>query len=155
MKHGCRGFTLLELMIVIVLTGVMLGMVNFATGRNPGLDARLEATHIASMVGQLRERAVLEGRVYGVRLSAEGYRPMRLESQGWRPLSGVRQWPANLQVDVEQEGHFVALARDEGSPQWLMLSSDETSVFSLTFSSTDRTWLRLSSDGLGEVVIDG
>lgn len=36
-----------------------------------------------------------------------------------------------------------------------MLSSDETSVFTLSFGSEKKTGISLSSDGLSEVVIDG
>lgn len=36
-----------------------------------------------------------------------------------------------------------------------MLSSDETSTFTLTFETRGRAWLSLSSDGISEVVIDG
>jgi general secretion pathway protein H len=37
----------------------------------------------------------------------------------------------------------------------LLLSNDETSAFTLTFESGNRTWLSLSGDGIGEVAIDG
>lgn len=37
------GFTLLELMIVIVLIGILLGMVSLAMGQNPARQARQEA----------------------------------------------------------------------------------------------------------------
>jgi general secretion pathway protein H len=60
-----------------------------------------------------------------------------------------------LRLRLTHYGYSVNLGADEGPPQLLMLSSDETSPFTLTFESKDRTWLSLSSDGVGEVVIDG
>ncbi|MHC8303829.1 type II secretion system minor pseudopilin GspH [Pseudomonas sp. PB3P13] len=155
MRQRCRGFTLLELMIVIVLIGVLLGMVSFATGPNPARQARQEAEGIAGMIQQLRERAVLEGQEYGLRLSVDGYRAMALEGEGWQPLAALNRWPENLRPQLEVDSQFVDLGVDDGPPQLLMLSSDETSAFSLTFASADTTWLNLSSDGIGEAVIDG
>ncbi|MGY2288312.1 type II secretion system minor pseudopilin GspH [Pseudomonas sp. SDO528_S397] len=155
MRNGCRGFTLLELMIVVVLVGVMLAMVSFAVGPNPAGIARQEADVIARTLQQLRDRAVLEGREYGVRLSTDGYRTVRLDGRDWRPVTPLRAWPASLQLRLEQEGQFVSLGQDSGPAQLLALSSDETSEFTLTFFIRDRTLLHLSSDGIGQVVIDG
>ena len=155
MPRGCRGFTLLELMIVIVLVGVLVGMVSFATGMNPGRQARQEADALAGVIRQLRERAVLESQEYGVRLSGDGYRALRLDTRGWEPVSAFYRWPDNLRLRLKHDGYSAALGADEGPPQLLMLSSDETSVFTLTSESKDRRWLSLSGDGVGEVKIDG
>ncbi|MBV4522538.1 type II secretion system minor pseudopilin GspH [Pseudomonas sp. SWRI74] len=155
MRRSCRGFTLLELMIVIVLIGVLVGMVSFATGMNPARQARHEADTLAGMIRQLRERAVIEGQEYGVRLSVDGYRAMRLDVRGWEAMTAVYRWPDQLRLRLKQDGYSVSLGADEGPPQLLMLSSDETSSFTVTFEVRDRIWSRLTSDGIGEVVIDG
>lgn len=155
MGRRCQGFTLLELMIVIVLIGVLLGMVSFATGLNPARQARHEAEALAGLIRHLREQAVLESREHGVRLSDRGYRAMRLGVRGWEPLSALNRWPDSLRLQLKNNGYRVILGADEGPPQLLMLSSDETSAFSLTFETRGRTWLNLSSDGIGTVQIDG
>jgi len=155
MRRSCRGFTLLELMIVIVLIGVLVGMVSFATGMNPARQARHEADTLAGMIRQLRERAVIEGQEYGVRLSVDGYRAMRLDVRGWEAMTAVYRWPDQLRLRLKQDGYSVSLGADEGQPLLLMLSSDETSSFTVTFEVRDRIWSRLTSDGIGEVVIDG
>ncbi|WP_237883749.1 type II secretion system minor pseudopilin GspH [Pseudomonas sp. PGPR40] len=154
MRRRCQGFTLLELMIVIVLIGVLLGMVSFATGPNPARQARLEAHGFISVIQHLRERAVLDGEEYGIRLNNSGYRAMRLTAYGWEPMAALHIWPDNLQLRLEQDGDALILGADEGAPQLLMFSSDETSPFTLTFATAGRTSLSLSSDGLGEVLID-
>jgi len=146
MRRSCRGFTLLELMIVIVLIGVLVGMVSFATGMNPARQARHEADTLAGMIRQLRERAVIEG---------QEYRAMRLDVRGWEAMTAVYRWPDQLRLRLKQDGYSVSLGADEGPPQLLMLSSDETSSFTVTFEVRDRIWSRLTSDGIGEVVIDG
>jgi general secretion pathway protein H len=59
-----------------------------------------------------------------------------------------------LRLSLEQEGYSMSLGADAGQPQIQMYSSDETSTFSLTFAGKDRVWASLSSDGVGEVMID-
>lgn len=155
MKQRCRGFTLLELMIVIVLVGVLLGMVSLATGGSPGRQVRQEAEVMLQVIHQLRQRAVFEGQEYGLRLSGEGYRAMRQTARGWEPVAGLSRWPASVKPRLSQDGFWISLGTDDGAPQLLMLSSDESSAFKLTFVSSNRVWLSLSGDGIGEVVIDG
>lgn len=154
MRRRCRGFTLLELMIVLVLVGVLLSMVTFAVGANPARAARQDGEAIVRLVQQLRDRAVLEGVEYGVRLSTDGYRAVRLAGQDWQAVSGLYAWPAELRLRLEQEGQFMSLGADQGPAQLLALSSDESNEFSLTFFIQGKTVLRLSSDGIGQVVLD-
>ncbi|WP_081015211.1 type II secretion system minor pseudopilin GspH [Pseudomonas fluorescens] len=155
MGYRCRGFTLLELMIVMVMVGVLLGMVSLASGGSPVRQVRQEAEAMVQVTHQLRERAVFEGQEYGLRLSADGYRVMRLGVRGWEPVKELTDWPLSVRVRLQQDGYTVDLDADEGPPQLLMLSNDETSAFTLTFESGNRTLLSLSGDGIGEVVIDG
>lgn len=155
MRQCCQGFTLLELMIVLVVIGMLLGMVSLVVAPNPLREARYEAGEVAGMIQRLRERAVLNGEQYGIRLSESGYRVMQLQDREWRPMAAFHQWPAHLRLHLEQDGQALTLGGDQGLPQLLMLSSDENTAFILTFSMGDRTLLSLSSDGLGEAVIDG
>lgn len=155
MGYRCRGFTLLELMIVLIMVGVLLGMVSLASGGSPVRQVRQEAEAMVQVIHQLRQRAVFEGQEYGLRLSADGYRVMRLGVRRWEPVKELRTWPLSVRLRLQQDGYRVDLDADEGPPQLMLLSNDETSAFTLTFESGNRTWLSLSGDGIGEVVIDG
>jgi general secretion pathway protein H len=146
---------LLELMIVMVLVGVLLGMVSFVSGGSPAREVRQEAEAMVQVIHQLRERAVFEGQEYGLRLSTDGYQVMRRSVRGWEPVAALSRWPQSVRPRLKEDGYSIDLGADEGPPQLLLLSNDETSVFTLTFESSNRTWLNLSGDGLGEVVIDG
>ncbi|MGX9382364.1 type II secretion system minor pseudopilin GspH [Pseudomonas sp. JQ36] len=154
MRQRCRGFTLLELMVVMLLIGMLLGMVSLVGGNNPAQVARQEASRIARMIEQFRERAVLEGREFGVGFSLEGYRVLQLDAQGWQPLTALQQWPADLHAQLVLDGLPVRLLNSAPAPQLLMLSSDEISAFSLLLASRERVWAGLASDGLSEVTLD-
>ena len=60
---GERGFTLLELLVVITIIGVMLAFVpGFLLRGQPGLDVEVAARSIADALRQTRSQAVLENR---------------------------------------------------------------------------------------------
>lgn len=141
-------------MIVIVVVGVLLGMVSLAGGGSLVRQVKQDAEALVQVIHQLRERAVFEGQEYGLRLSADGYRVMHLGVRGWASVKTLTDWPLNVRVRLQQDGYGVGLGADEGPPQLLLLSNDETSAFTLTFESGNRTWLSLSGDGIGEVAID-
>lgn len=151
----CRGFTLLELMVVIALMGIVLGAVGLATGQSPGRQARQEAGQLLQLIQQLREQAVMEGREYGVRLARSEYQVFRLEPQGWRSAGSVHALPEGLQMRLEQEGRRLSFDGAIAVPQLLMLSSDEISQFVLSFVSVEQSWLSIVSDGIGGPLIDG
>ena len=153
MPRQSRGFTLLELMVVIALVGVVLGVVSLATGSSPARVARQEAGQVLQGVEQFREQAVIEGREYGVRIQRDEYRVLRLEADGWQPTGTVHRLPQGLYLHLEQEGQRLNL--DGTLPQLLMLSSDEVSAFVLSFKSAEQTWLSLVSDGAGDPWIEG
>jgi general secretion pathway protein H len=154
MGRHCRGFTLLELMVVIVLIGVLLGMVSLASGESPARQARQQALEFTHLVQQLREQAVLQGQEFGVRVQRRGYQALRLDTEGWTPAAALHRLPENLTLGLEQDGNVVRLDDAQGSPQLLMLSSDEISPFRLLIKVAGQSFSQVSSDGIAQPLID-
>lgn len=154
MGRHCRGFTLLELMVVIVLIGTLLGMVSLASGPSPARQARQQAEDFVRLVQQLRERAVLDAQEYGVQVQPHGYQALRLEARGWTAVAALQRLPENLTLGLEQEGHVLTLDDAPDAPQLLILSSDEISPFRLFIKFAGQTFLQVSSDGMAQPSID-
>jgi general secretion pathway protein H len=154
MVRHCRGFTLLELMVVIVLIGVLASMVSLALGPSPARESRQQAENFIRAVQQLRERAVLDGQEYGLRMQRGGYQALRLEAGDWTAVAGVHRLPENLTLGLEQDGDAVPLDDAQGPPQLLMLSSDEISPFRLFIKAFGQSVSQVSSDGLAQPSID-
>ena len=152
MPRQSRGFTLLELMVVIALVGIVLGAVSLATGSSPARQARQEAGLTLQLIQQLREQAVIEGREYGLRVQPHAYQVFRLEPQGWQPAGALHQIAQGVHMHLEQEGLRVSL--DRLAPQLLALSSDEVSAFVLSFAFAGQVLTRIVSDGIGEPWIE-
>ncbi|MFJ2482473.1 type II secretion system minor pseudopilin GspH [Pseudomonas sp. NPDC087598] len=154
MKRNARGFTLLEMLVVIVVISVVIGMITLVAGESPARQARQQALIVAQLLNTSRESAVLEEREYGVRLERESYQLLRFERSTWQPVGAPSHLPVGLFMTLEQEGRPLTLSDQSAQPQILLLSSDELSPFVLSFSSKSQRWLSLSSDGLSEPVIN-
>jgi general secretion pathway protein H len=69
-----KGFTLVEILVVVVIMAVVIALAVLSIGTT-GRDAQLdeESRRIEGLVGILHERAILEGRDFGLRLEPTGY----------------------------------------------------------------------------------
>lgn len=98
-----RGFSLVELMIVLMLIGVAATAV-VLTIRPGGDDARAQATRLAVRTAALRDRAVIEGRAFGLWVTASGYGFERRIDGGWQPIDEGRlsrqDWQAGTATSV-------------------------------------------------------
>src|SRR5476651_2228987 len=69
-----KGFTLVEILVVIVIMAVVISLAVLSvgvTGRDSQLDE--ESRRIEGLVGLLHERALLEGRDFGLRVEPKAY----------------------------------------------------------------------------------
>lgn len=154
MRRAAAGFTLIELMVVIVLIGVLASMVHISLGDNNARQARQEADVLLAVMHGLREKAVLEGQEYGLRLEPGAYQLMRFDDEQWRAIEPKVHLPEGLVLALTLEGQPQPLIEGSDTPHLLWMSSDENTAFDLHFESPPLRWRSIASDGLGEARID-
>ena len=150
------GFSLIELLVVLLLIGIILTMATLAV--RPGLgvaDGDDEAARLAALLQLAREQAVLQGDEHGLELNSGGYRLLMLDNNAWEPLTDPvwrpRILPPELRLRLTVEGRAVALPDTaEGEPQLLLFSSGEMTPFTLEIKGTT-TVCRLTGDGLADL----
>jgi len=177
---GQRGFTLIEIMVVMVIVGVMIGMITLvATGNRDKRELENEARRLIAVLQMAADEAVMQNLEIGLEVDAEGYTFRGFDEQQKRwielPQSFLRDssFPDSVAVDTTtlgagytlqtkpQASPGAGLDDDEQEeamfrPQILLLSSGESSPFTLRMSSVSSPQLayRLVSDGVNPVTLE-
>ncbi len=155
-----RGFSLLEILVVIVILAVVAGAVSIAVAGAGGERALTrEAERAQALIEFACERAQLSGRDIGISLSRGSYRFSHLDGDVWLPYREetlrMRSWPAGFSVALMRDDQAVRL--DEGfpeRPQLLCYASGELTTFRLDLALPDLARrYRLDGQGDGQVLL--
>lgn len=154
-----RGFTLLEILLVVTLLGFVLGIATLNVGGNKARELRLFARHAHAVLQLAAEEAELQSTQLGLRVSDTSLQFVSFDAaeNSWaamqdRPLQPL-QVPEEVQVALEVEDipglEDTPLSESEAlQPQIVFLSSGETTVYSLLLQPARGEAYKLLSDGL-------
>lgn len=177
-----RGFTLLEVLVVVLLVGIISSIAML--GLNAGGDERRmrdESDRLVALLSQVGSEAVMQNQEYGLKITETGYVFLCLDEVKlrWKPCTGddtlrERDMPEGLEIHVLRESSLqLPKAADNNSaddkdedaigkdgpriyPDLLLLSSGEASPVSFEILVTEKPELRseISVDELGRVSRD-
>ncbi|MEA3160512.1 MAG: ral secretion pathway protein [Gammaproteobacteria bacterium] len=163
-----KGFTLVEILVVIVIMAVVISITVLSvssTGRDSQLDE--ESRRIEGLVGLLHERALLEGRDFGLRIEPAAYEFVVYDPRRdrWMMLDQEREFrhrdlPKGITFQLQLDSHTVVIkpidrnlaSGDQPNPQLAIAASGEGTPFRLTLQR-DATQAKASVDGdaLGKI----
>jgi general secretion pathway protein H len=142
--RGRGGFTLIEILVVVLIIGVVAGMtlLSFSlTGRDRELEK--ESDRLLALFNYAREQAELQTREYGVQFEDDGYEFLTYDVRrgAWRSVTeddalSARRLPEGLGVKLMVDARPVVLSRpkdaQDKTPQVMIFSNGDLSSFAAT-----------------------
>ncbi|HJV81661.1 type II secretion system minor pseudopilin GspH [Noviherbaspirillum sp.] len=149
-----RGFTLLELLVVLVIAGILMGVVAFNAMPSERQALQNEAQRIALLLQLARDEAIVRNRPIAFEADSERYRFLIRDGDKWEPLS---------QDDLLHEREFkrapLALSISptvaaENNPLRIIFGREPVDKpFVLTMAAGDAN-VAVRADGIGHFVVE-
>jgi general secretion pathway protein H len=149
-----RGFTLVEVMVVMVIIGITLGMVSLNAIPSPRQNLQKEAQRIALLLQLARDEAIVRNRLVAFEADSERYRFLVRNETRWEPVVGddllrersFKNAPVQLLLDPPGTGAANVMRITFGR-------EPVDRPFVLSFVSEDYR-VAIRADGIGHFVVE-
>jgi general secretion pathway protein H len=146
-----RGFTLIEILVVVVIAGIVSSIVLLSMGvLRDDRDLQIETYRMASLIELAADEAMLQGRDYGLEMQLGGYRFVEYDpyTESWAEIIGddmlrPRKLPEGFEFELYLEGRRIEL-----SQQMSEIPSDDDEENQIRLSAYAPHALLLSSGDL-------
>jgi general secretion pathway protein H len=149
-----RGFTLLELLVVMVIVGITLGAVTFNAMPSERQVLQNDAQRVALLLQLARDEAIMRNRPIAFEADADSYRFLLREENSWQPLN---------HDDLLREREFKRTpvifsisppTAEQSTPLRIVFGREPVSIpFALTLA-TGKAQATIRADGIGHFTVE-
>ncbi len=159
-----RGFTLVEVLVVVVIVGILINFTVISLRSHSPLDQlKEESQRLTNLIRIAGEEALLRSRFIGVDVTETGYGFLWLEEETWQPVDDTlfrsRELPQEMSISLTMAQPPGDDDDDEDgkkrTPEIILLNSGELTPFDLKLSTTlSDDYYRLSGTETGELTLE-
>ncbi len=136
-KRSNQGFTLIEILIVLVIIGITIGFALIAFG-DFGESRRIlfSAEQLVNTLQLAQQKAILETSTLGLRIDNTGYQVLQLTNNAqWKPISDkgvfkLTYFPKDTRIILK-----TSTSTSIGAPAIIITAAGDMTPFTLTFGS--------------------
>lgn len=158
-----RGFTILELLVVVLIIGIVVSLATLSVGGNESRALRDEAQRLSALLELAAQESILNAWELALEVDGEAYRFLiySAEEEKWLPLDEEvfrqRELPPGMALKALVEGQQPEEGKfgETEASRIFILSSGEMSPFSLTVKLEDGPSYELVGDMLGGLELKG
>lgn len=141
-----RGFTLLEIVVVVFIIGIILSFATLSIGDRGRLQTvQTEAQRLTTLLELASQESILQAKEFALQITQDGYLFLVFEDNEWHVIEGdpvlrERHLPVGMQLDIKLGGQAVILGDEEQgqrkkadrAPRIYLLSSGGMTPFEAT-----------------------
>lgn len=142
-RHGERGLTLIEMLVVLAIIGAVASVSALSLGSASGRDGQAEASRLTARLQLAADQALIEDRSFALALQKDGYSFVEwdADSAEWRAatlpaLDEAHRLPRGMVLRGPRGNAVLPIAADSAGR-----------AFSLTVESEGRAW-KIDFDGV-------
>jgi len=161
MQKKERGFTLIEIMVVVVIVAVLMGAVTLSFPKTGDDLLQEQADRFTALLALSQDEAILQSRDLALAIEEKNYSffarsENENEEDQWQAYSSAPLVPRELIGGVEAEllldGISIKLPKpDKVKPQVLILSSGEITPFTLVLAYPQKSSMTIKVNAVGEI----